>query len=476
MKSTRLLFSLLLSLASVTDAISLRKRHDGREPRVLSLELQRSRIHDPVAHDLNRLQRRSGSIDVGIDNFQTLYFFNASLGTPPQEFRLHLDTGSSDLWVNAPDSALCSTPANVCEESGTYNANKSSTYRYVGSDFNISYADGSGAAGDYATDTLRVGKVKVSDLQFGIGYDSSSEEGVLGIGYPVNEALVGQFGDEPYDNLPAKMAAEGLIASNAFSLWLDDLDSSTGTVLFGGVDRKQYSGDLVTLPIEKFGGEFSEFYVTLTGLSVGSNTLDDNLALGVVLDSGSSLTYLPSSLTDAIFDIVGADWEEGNSIAYVPCDLADDDTGNLTFSFSDPAEITVPLSELVLDFTDITGRQLSFDNGEPACMFGIAPSPSRTSILGDTFLRSAYVVFDLDNNEISLAQSNFNASGSDVVEIGSGDGAVPATTDADEPVAAASGLPLKSESGAGSVSPSRVDGATSLCVGALVLGFAWSLV
>ncbi|KAF5008392.1 hypothetical protein FDECE_5330 [Fusarium decemcellulare] len=475
MKTTRLLSAALLSLASLTHAISLHKRQDGLEPRVLSLNLQRSKIPDPVAHDLNRLQRRSGSISVGVDNLQTLYFFNASLGTPAQEFRLHLDTGSSDLWVNSADSTLCSTPANVCSESGLYNANKSSTYNYVASDFNITYADGSGAAGDYATETFRVGDVKVKELQFGIGYETSSDQGVLGIGYPSNEAQVGQFGKKPYDNLPAKLAADGLIASNAYSLWLDDLESAAGTILFGGVDRKQYTGDLITLPIEKIGGEFVQFYVTLTGLSVGSSTLDDDLALGVILDSGSTLTYLPSTLAEAIFDLVGADYQEGDNIAYVPCDLADD-TGNFTFRFSDPAEITVPLSEMVLDVTDITGRQLSFDNGEPACMFGIAPSPSSTSILGDTFMRSAYVVFDLENNEVSLAQSNFNATGSDIVEIGSGDGAVPAATGANEPISAASGVPVVSENGAEMLSPFGNCWGVAVWAGALVLGFTWSLV
>ncbi|KAM6505348.1 hypothetical protein FSOLCH5_014573 [Fusarium solani] len=434
------------------------------------MDLQRNKFRDPVTHDRNRLQRRSGSLAVGVDNFQTLYFLNASLGTPPQNFRLHLDTGSSDLWVNTPDSTLCSTPANLCAESGIYNANKSSTYRYVGSDFNVTYADGSGAAGDYATDTLWLGKIKVTDLQFGIGYKTSSQQGILGIGYPLDEVQAGQLGKKPYDNLPAKLAAEGLIASNAFSLWLDDLNSTTGTILFGGVDRKQYTGDLVTLPIEMFGGVYSEFYITLTGLRVGSTSLDDNLALGIVIDSGTSLTYLPTTLTYAIFDIIGAEYNEGQQVAYVPCDLANAKV-NLTFRFGNLAEIIVPLSELVIDFHDVTGRQLSFDNGEPACIFGIASSSQTVNILGDTFLRSAYIVFDLENNEISLAQSNFKASGSEIVEIGKGDNAVPGATAANKPISASSGVPLNTGNGVSSISP-PAEGVMALFVGVLIFRLA----
>ena len=61
-------------------------------------------------------------------------------------------------------------------------------------------------------------------------------------------------------------------------------------------------------------------------------------------------------------------------------------------------------------------------------MFGIAPSQGTTSVLGDTFLRSAYVVYDLANNEISLAQTNFDSKSSHVVEISSGTGSVPDAT------------------------------------------------
>ena len=49
-------------------------------------------------------------------------------------------------------------------------------------------------------------------------------------------------------------------------------------------------------------------------------------------------------------------------------------------------------------------------------------------MLGDTFLRSAYVVYDLSNNQISLAQTDFNATKSNVMEIQSGTSGVPDAT------------------------------------------------
>jgi hypothetical protein len=219
----------------------------------------------------------------------------------------------------------------------------------------------------------------------------------------------------------------------------------------------------------KVDGEYSEFYVTLNSISAGSETIGEDLALGVVLDSGSTLTYLPASLTETIYQLVGAEYVEGQTTAYVPCDLANEG-GNFTFKFNDPAEITVPISELILDFTDITGHQMSFSSGQAACSFGIAPSTSQVSILGDTFLRSAYVVFDLANNEISLAQSNFDATGSHILEIGTGKNAVPSATGAGGPQSSGN------ENAAGSLSPLGSDGVVSMLAGAVALAFAWFLI
>lgn len=108
-------------------------------------------------------------------NQETLYFCNITLGTPPQKLRLTLDTGSSDLWCNAASSRLCKSRGDPCDASGTYDPHSSSTYKLVSSDFNISYEDGSGASGDYVTDTLTIGGATLKNFQFGVGYSSTSQ-------------------------------------------------------------------------------------------------------------------------------------------------------------------------------------------------------------------------------------------------------------------------------------------------------------
>lgn len=78
--------------------------------------------------------------------------------------------------------------------------------------------------------------------------------------------------------------------------------------------------------------------------------------------------------------------------------------------------ISVDYSELTLEQQ---GTQSSSDPAD--CIFGFAPSGSGFVSLGDTFLRSAYVIYNFDSLEISIAQSNPAGVGSDLVAfIGSG--------------------------------------------------------
>ncbi|KAF5528609.1 putative aspartic-type endopeptidase opsB [Colletotrichum aenigma] len=443
------------------------KKSEAGAPKVVGLDLHRETV--PYTRNKRDMLRRRGSVQATLDNLETLYFVNGSLGTPSQPMRFHLDTGSSDLWVNTASSSLCSGTGSPCSVSGTYAANSSSTYKYVGSWFNISYVDGSGASGDYATDTFIIGKSTLTDFQFGIGYTSSSAQGILGVGYRVNEVQVGRAGKDPYDNLPAKMVDEGLIKSNAFSLYLNDLQASTGNILFGGVDTDHYEGELKTIPIQKQGSAYSEFLITLTKVTLGSKTLNEDMALAVLLDSGSSLTYLPDDMVTTIFSMVGAVYQQDEGVAFIPCSAAN--SGNMTFTFSDPV-ITVPMNELVLDLIPITGKRIAFSNGVQACLFGIAPAGDGTNVLGDTFLRSAYVVYDLDNNEVSLAQTKYNATSSNVLEIGTGSKAVPSAVVVANPVAATAGLVRGSGSSSAAVPALGPIAATLLAAGAaLTTGF-----
>lgn len=404
---------LATQLVSSVAAVTLAPRDN---PRVVKLDTQRRNVANPIAHDQLR-RRQDKTVQQTLDNLALLYYANASLGTPQQSFRLHIDTGSSDLWVNAANSQLCESGGNQCGQSGTYNSNDSSTYNYLNSAFNISYADGSGAAGDYATDTFHFGGKTIEDMQFGIGYTSSSPEGILGIGYTINEVAVGRAGLEPYPNLPQKLADNGDINANAYSLWLNDLDAATGSILFGGVDTEKYHGELQTLPIIPEQGQYAEFIIALTGMGQNGNngSIFNESNVAVLLDSGSSFMYLPDNVVRSLYRTFDAQYDASQQAAFIDCDFANQE-GTLDFSFSG-VTIQVPYNELVI--------LAAVSRGQPVCMLGIGPAGNSVSVLGDTFLRSAYVVYDLSNNEISLAQTNFNSTQENILEIKKGSDGVP---------------------------------------------------
>lgn len=65
------------------------------------------------------------------------------------------------------------------------------------------------------------------------------------------------------------------------------------------------------------------------------------------------------------------------------------------------------------------------------CMFGIGNlasvvnSRDDIALLGDTFLRSAYVVYDLKHQQIGLAQAKLNSTETNIIEIKAGDKTIP---------------------------------------------------
>ncbi|KAF2217186.1 hypothetical protein CERZMDRAFT_108979 [Cercospora zeae-maydis SCOH1-5] len=355
--------------------------------------------------------RQSGTLNVPLANYVLLYYMNITVGTPEQQFEVHLDTGSSDLWLNTRDSRYCSSVEQPCF-SGTYDANSSSSYSYVNSEFEIAYADGTGSQGDYVTDTVRFSGVTLEDQQFGIGYLSSTPDGIMGIGYVRNVASATARGSGTYSNIPQSLLESGRISTLAYSMWLNDLDAAEGDLLFGGVNTEKYQGELETFPIvPSSDGVYRQVTIALQG--VGRNGDDSSIAslsdLDVHLDTGASLTYLPDDLTTKIYDAVGAQYSRTEQVAFIDCDRADD-RETLDFKFNDQKTIQVPMNELVIRYT------------QEICVFGIVPSGDSSFeesyyILGDTFLRSAYVVYDLAKNEISLAQTVFNSTDDNIIEL-----------------------------------------------------------
>jgi hypothetical protein len=231
------------------------------------------------------------------------------------------------------------------------------------------------------------------------------------------------------------MVSEGLVSTRAYSLWLNDYASDSGSILFGGIDTDKFIGELRTVDIlpDSETGNYTSFTVGMSALSLefanGTDPANISLPSGgllnAVLDSGTTLSYFPDDVATPLFEALGAYTytEDSQALTLVDCNLLDSDqTFTLRIGFAasedDTASavtIAVPADELVLDVfagqQDLLPTTIPF---ESTCLLGVQnsgdalPSGRAQSIefalLGDTFLRSAYVVFDQTNSEILMAQ------------------------------------------------------------------------
>lgn len=281
----------------------------------------------------------------------------------------------------------------------------------------------------------------------GIAYSASLPTGLLGIGYDANEASNSARAANPfiYPSIIDQMVTQNLIGSRAYSLYLDDLQSSTGSIIFGGIDTDKYIGNLVALPViplqYRNGTTFyAELVVELTSFGItdetGSYTSFTSSAFDVpaVLDSGTTITYLPPHPLLLLIQSLGAFDDSSNSgNIFVDCNLRQNTALTFDFGFggSGGATVTirVPVDELIFDITGpfaTPGYPLPNLPFSSVCALGIQTSGnSGPYILGDTFLRSAYVVYDLSNNLIALGQTNFNSTTSNIVEIKAGATSIP---------------------------------------------------
>jgi hypothetical protein len=399
------------------------------------------------------LQGRADTVNVGLGNAVQagLYFANISVGSPGQPLQVQIDTGSSDLWVPSAQAVMCQSRRGCA--GGTFDHGASRTFQDVGADeFNISYVDGTGSSGDYIQDTLSIGGASVPNFEMGLALQTSIGVGILGIGYNDSEANIVTGNGTTYANLPFALVDQGLIKTEAYSLWLNDLQSSEGSILFGGVDTAKYTGDLISVQVypSSRARKITSFTVAFTSLSATSSSGTDQLtpadyAEAVILDSGTTITLLPNNIAQSVFDELGATFISSLGAVVVPCSLADN-TGTLNYGFGGVGGpiIKVSVNELVLPLTLTNGRPPTYTNGEAACQLAIQAAGNLPVLFGDSFLRSAYAVYDLANNRIALAQTDFNSTDSNIVPFASSGAAIPSATSAPNEAAVtqtASGVP-----------------------------------
>jgi hypothetical protein len=346
-----------------------------------------------------------------------VWAISVGLGPSGPPLIISLDTGSADTWLNSATSQLCQSEAGCTRNGGAFNPQASTP---VGQPFQYTYIDGTQAAGDYVRATLRFGGQTLENFQFAVGASSRPLFNRLGLGYPAAQAIALAGGD-PYPTIYDLLISKGLITTKSFSIWLDDPDS--GRILFGGVNTAKYSGELVTVPIQPIDGVFKEFAIVLRGIglsaegqSISLPSSGTDLPVNVVLNSGSVFTFLPPGVVDELYlgiQVVGTLARDGARTAFVDCEVVQSGV-TVDFNFGS-VTISVPISALVFSFE--VYRQLS-PNGLEVCAVKVRPSTDGKNVLGLSFFETAYLVFDLTNNQISMAPAVRGVTEDKIIEVG----------------------------------------------------------
>ncbi|XP_049620881.1 gastricsin [Suncus etruscus] len=314
------------------------------------------------------------------------YFGEISIGTPPQNFLVLFDTGSSNLWV---PSVYCQSQA--CTGHARFNPNKSSTYSTNGQTFSLQYGSGS-LTGFFGYDTMTVQNIQVPHQEFGLSQNEPGSnfiyaqfDGIMGMAYPslamggATTALQG-------------MLQEGALTSPVFSFYLSNQQGSQngGAVVFGGVDNSLYTGQIFWAPVTQ------ELYwqIGIEEFLIGGQATGwCSQGCQAIVDTGTSLLTVPQQYMSALQQATGAQQDQYGQLA-VNCNSIQS-LPTLTFVINGVQFPLLP-SAYVL-------------NTNGYCYLGVEPTylPSQNGqplwILGDVFLRSYYSVYDMGNNRVGFA-------------------------------------------------------------------------
>lgn len=337
--------------------------------------------------EINDLSKRDGLVLIDLSNQRVFYITSLTVGSLAQQVKVVVDTGSSDSWVMAT-GVLCVSKRDEnmlskrdCTSFGTFNPQDSTTFKNSNNPFSIVYGDHTKSVGTFGTDTVGFSNVAISNFSLAVVTQTSVQQGVLGLG--LTNPL----------NIPYRLKSEGAIAKSVYSLYLNEKSLSSGSILFGAVDHAKYTGVLATVPVVRTANPTAfAFLVNGFVLDTGGLSVDiSNTPQAAILDSGTSLSYVTEDMLTQLVQAVAGVYSSSASAYIVGCDT----TGTLNINFSGTS-VQVPVSDLILPLDSTR------------CFLGVFAQTLATSIiLGDNILRSLYVVYDLEEKELSIGQAKY---------------------------------------------------------------------
>ncbi|KAG6391001.1 hypothetical protein SASPL_148747 [Salvia splendens] len=388
------------------------------------------------AHDLQRHGRNLAAIDFQLGGhyspaLHALYFTNITIGTPPVDYHVQVDTGSNTLWVNCHDCESCPKKSNFGVEFKRYDLATSSTGKNVTCDeefchaassssnkncpagtgrqceYSVAYADGGTTGGYFVRDNFRfnqvTGNLQTSTMDGNIAFGCSMSEdpgksvdGIVGLGR-ANETIISQLASSGKVKRVFSHCLDGNRGGGIFAIGEVTEPKVNRTPLVP--NESHYSVNLKSLEV---GGIFLNLSTNFSGTGSSRRT---------IIDSGASVAYLPSEVYQQVLEKMMSQHPdlqtriEQGFTCFEYNGTVDDGFPVVNFHFENSLSLPVhPHSYLFL----FHGNEycIGWQNSSSTL-----PRDERDIfLLGDIVLSNKLVVYDLENQTIGWTEYNCSSS------------------------------------------------------------------
>lgn len=301
--------------------------------------------------------------------------------------------GSDDLEIETVDECI-----EVIYGSGAWAGRKTVSV-------DVGFVEGTGEA--LTVSTPFAGILVQEDFFTGGGY-----QGILGLGYPAlaqgYSSCLHVLGEtDAATPLLDVMNALGRLNSNVFAL---TFCNRTATFTIGGVEAD--GPEVSFVDVQMTYGQFYGYYlvylesVYVDGSALAVEAAQLNAIGGVLVDSGTTLIYLPEAATTAIETAVS--------------DAATTELSTTFFDMDDCIDNLAGLPDIALG---LDGYSIVLDPSEYTLFYGgcyyWGIGSSDVGIIGNIALQNKMVVFDRDSNQVGFANVDCGEASTDLATDGS---------------------------------------------------------
>ncbi|KAG0324004.1 hypothetical protein BG004_003568, partial [Podila humilis] len=313
-----------------------------------------------------------------------------TLGTPPQPFSLAIDTGSPVTWVTSTSCRV----GGCLDITQQFDCAMSSTCRTSATPFNSSYVSGSGVSGMYIQETYNlgamvfkgiVGLVDINNLRL-----PPTIDGILGLWYYPKAGAV---------TILSVLKNTTAITQPVMGVWLQasttlGVTNPGGELVIGGVNTERYVGDITY--VDCIVGR--PWTIPMNGISIGNNAIP-LINVMAAIDTGTSAMLMPESYADRINSAIpgAVKVTNLNGLWLLPCTPTS--PAPITFTFGSYVA-QVPYTSLAMQNQRYNVVGGTFPYCKSSAMFPTGTVVAIEEwIIGATFLRTVYSVYDFGTNE-----------------------------------------------------------------------------